>query len=1177
MKAQRLIAVIATLVLIGNNTALADDNTQAPIDEGGIAPQALDTALEEFAERSGLQVIYLADVAKGKQSLGAEPELSDQATLDQLLASTNLEYEYLNENTVTLQMVADEGGDSDSKNPSPAPVLMAQNATSPTQSTASNQNSERGASVVTGRVTDARTGANLRGAKVTIEETGQWTSTGDLGRFRFASVPSGAVTLTVSFLGYAGQSAVIGVRGDSVSQDFALRGGDEIEEIVVFGQRSARSQALNQERTAPNSQTILNADALGNFNGTTISEALRRAPGVAFIPDPTTGEGSFLIFRGLEPDLNQITLNGIRLLDGTGLGRAPDLSNILTESIESVTINRSLLPSDQSSGAGAFVEIETKGPLDRNSRFASFGFEYGENGGDFGDELGVNGVISGRFGVNQDFGVSLSGSFRERTTTRLSYSALLVPEILPFDDAGQPVIGTFEIDPRRSFPFEDGASGVYPNTVDVTQGEANIETLSVIGSLQKVWNDHTELRLDAVYSEETSSNVSLGTSVAVFSGYDLLPIPELGGQERYRLLSEDGGIFGGFARIVRSVPEQDTSTLSLSFRGDTQYNLWEFRYGVGFAKSESANTGSSQISLDDLAMDNEIPLNILLDSALANTTSDGRVISIFRQRNPGDDSFLTPLFNNDGFDFYNTVDNLSLGVSDFGPRTSDAEETTIEGSIRRSFRESPIRYVEIGATYTDSEFFSPARFITEASESGFGFLITGAGVSSSDLGLRFGPSLLSAVGIQDGFLSLDPNTVQNLVTNIDSFVEQGQLVPFFGIDPTNQQESRTGEEIFNAYIEGQAMFGNIEIIGGIRFESIDLSANSFVSPTVRGLNDELLLDPNEFGQFLTESADQTEILPRILVNYRPKENMVFRASYFVTASRPQLSNLTSQRRLTLDLDPLSSTTDDRPVLTVRQGNPDLEPAKTNSFGLDWEWYFSNAGVVKVAGFYKEIQDPLQTTAQAGGLEVLPNDLALPNVPFYEDLPSPIEVRVTKPINGETDDKIWGVELTAERQLSFLPSAFDGLGVYANYTYTDSEGTRQLAVSTSFVPEGFVEINAPIFQAPEHQGTFGFTYTNHGFDGGLLYTAQSRRLASIDRFGLDTYNEAIGTLDFALNYIHDFGQTSARFFVRGTDLLSSEKDPYLQTSVGGGDGVPKYYTGATYFGGRSIFLGISTVF
>ena len=131
--------------------------------------------------------------------------------------------------------------------------------------------------------------------------------------FRFINVPQGSATLTVSYLGYAGQSVVVGVRSDAISQSFALRGGSEIEEIVVYGSRSARAQALSQERAADNVSTVLSADLLGQFGGATVSDALRRAPGIAFIPNSETNDGSDVIVRGVSPDLNQIRLNGTRL------------------------------------------------------------------------------------------------------------------------------------------------------------------------------------------------------------------------------------------------------------------------------------------------------------------------------------------------------------------------------------------------------------------------------------------------------------------------------------------------------------------------------------------------------------------------------------------------------------------------------------------------------------------------------------------------------------------------------------------------------------------------------------------------------------------------------------------------------------------------------------------------
>ena len=167
---------------------------------------------------------------------------------------------------------------------------------------------------------------------------------------------------------------------------------------------------------------------------------------------------------------------------------------------------------------------------------------------------------------------------------------------------------------------------------------------------------------------------------------------------------------------------------------------------------------------------------------------------------------------------------------------------------------------------------------------------------------------------------------------------------------------------------------------------------------------------------------------------------------------------------------------------------------------------------------------------------------------------------------------------AERQLEILPRAWSGLGLYANYTYVDSSSTQRLTVATSVDPAGFVEFDdVPFEGSPEHQGTFGLTYTKYGLDASLLYTAQSRRLDALASFGLDNYEESLDTLDFQARYWFDVSGHEVALTVRAEDLLSDEEDPFLQTSLGGERGVPTYYSGGTYFGGRSFFLGLSTAF
>ena len=152
--------------------------------------QSLEQALKSFSVSANKQLMFATELAEGKMVVALSGEMEPMQALDVLLDGTGLVYDTTSSDVILVKVAdADEGGDRDQKNVSPTPILMAQHTSSQAQTTVSSRSEQGGTSVVTGRVTDARTGANLRGAKVTIEETGQWTSTGDLGRFRFASVP----------------------------------------------------------------------------------------------------------------------------------------------------------------------------------------------------------------------------------------------------------------------------------------------------------------------------------------------------------------------------------------------------------------------------------------------------------------------------------------------------------------------------------------------------------------------------------------------------------------------------------------------------------------------------------------------------------------------------------------------------------------------------------------------------------------------------------------------------------------------------------------------------------------------------------------------------------------------------------------------------------------------------
>src|SRR5262249_1743053 len=159
-----------------------------------------------------------------------------------------------------------------------------------------------------GHVIEATSGAGVPGALVRVIETGQTIATNRLGKFAIPVQGAGEYTLSISYLGYT--EKLWRVRPDTPGgspSEFRLETSAlNVDEVTVFGPRSARAKALNLQRTAENNSFVVSSDVLGNFPGTTIAEALRRVPGVAFNRDYYSGDGTSIILRGLGPEMNAI-------------------------------------------------------------------------------------------------------------------------------------------------------------------------------------------------------------------------------------------------------------------------------------------------------------------------------------------------------------------------------------------------------------------------------------------------------------------------------------------------------------------------------------------------------------------------------------------------------------------------------------------------------------------------------------------------------------------------------------------------------------------------------------------------------------------------------------------------------------------------------------------------------
>ena len=166
---------------------------------------------------------------------------------------------------------------------------------------------------VTGRITDAETGAPVSAATVRAVGMQSAATTRADGTYRLV-LPAGSYDLRATFIGYAaGQQTVAVPAGASVSRDFSLRQtGISLDQIVVTGSRRTDRTVVD----APVPIDVLSSEDIQRTGLTETSAIIQMlAPSFNF-PRPSVNDGTDHIrpatLRGLGPDQVLVLINGKR-------------------------------------------------------------------------------------------------------------------------------------------------------------------------------------------------------------------------------------------------------------------------------------------------------------------------------------------------------------------------------------------------------------------------------------------------------------------------------------------------------------------------------------------------------------------------------------------------------------------------------------------------------------------------------------------------------------------------------------------------------------------------------------------------------------------------------------------------------------------------------------------------
>lgn len=217
---------------------------------------------------------------------------------------------------------------------------------------------------------------------------------------------------------------------------------------------------------------------------------------------------------------------------------------------------------------------------------------------------------------------------------------------------------------------------------------------------------------------------------------------------------------------------------------------------------------------------------------------------------------------------------------------------------------------------------------------------------------------------------------------------------------------------------------------------------------------------NPYRRAIEVKNSYTDVLPSLNLRWKFNPKMQLRFAFAKAVSRPDLGALPPT--LILDAGPANvRTIVDRTVTPeVRTnyvddlrnrgsalGNPLLKPVKSDQFDLSAEWYIDKTSSITMAAFNKQLKD------------VIVNQVGIVNE--TDKTGKVYEFAYSTQVNGA---KGWarGVELAGQHYFEGLPDLLQGLGVQANVTYVDSRQKRYNAIDSAWCSDASDGRNLNLF-------------------------------------------------------------------------------------------------------------------
>lgn len=788
--------------------------------------------------------------------------------------------------------------------------------------------------ILSGRVVD-ELGLGLPGASVRILEIDKGTPTDVNGYYSIIELADGDYTIQITFIGYKKIEQKISINsGGTLELNFSLEPGyTATGDVMVIGDRlKGQAKALNEQRTNANITNVVAADQIGRFPDANVGDALKRIPGITVQNDQ--GEARNFIIRGLAPQLNSVMLNGERIPSAEGDNRNIQLDLIPSDLIQTIQVNKAVLPNMDADAIGGAVNLVTRSAPSgqRISGTLASGYNFLSDKPIWTGTL----IAADRFADNK-LGVLASLSFNDH-----NFGSDNVEAVWWENDQGDAVLEEFDIRQyqvqrrRRSFNL----------ALDYEFNANHRLFLSGVYNWRDDWENRFRMRvsqLDDAFDSGSFTELRPGV-------YNLTYDPSIddsGARVQYQTKGGLGNDRVDYRRL------EDQRNRNISLRGEHQFNKLRVDWSATYARASEKRPNERYISY------REAEQNVTLDVS-------------------------NPKFPNVGLT--NSSDNFNIGFHEITEEFQDTYDEDFNSRLDFILPASQKMVLKFGGRLrTKSKVRENAYYAYEpVDEDAFGATLGDLpNIDMTKDDFLVGTQYRAGYFVMPQFLGdLD-------LTNRSQFDESDERAEYI---PGN---FNANENIYGGYLMADINFNNkLSGIVGLRLEStsIDYTGNEY------DVDNDLIT---------TESASQnyTNLMPGVHLNYSFNDYSLLRFAWTNTIARPNY----------FDLVPYAEYIQEDDELT--RGNASLNPTTSMNFDLMFENYFKNIGLFSAGIFYKDMDDFIYERVQED----------------YTDPQYGGGLEFTTFENGGTAE-VYGIEVAFQKQI------WRGLGVYLNYTYTQSNTT-----------------------------------------------------------------------------------------------------------------------------------------